>query len=50
MIKKYNCIEDTISRAKHFSNIALDSLGTFDENEYKKNLLNLVKSSLKRIN
>ena len=50
MINKYNCIEDTISRAKHFSNIALDSLGIYDENEYKKNLLNLVKSSLKRIN
>ena len=48
IINKYNCVEDTILRAKHFSNIALDSLGTFDENEYKKNLLDLVRSSLKR--
>ena len=30
IINKYNCIEDTIERAKHFANIAKDSLGTFD--------------------
>jgi len=50
LINKYNCIDDTIARAKHFSNIALDSLGIFDENEFKKTLLNLVESSLKRLN
>lgn len=49
LINKYNCIEDTLSRAKHFGNIAIDSLGIFEENIYKNTLLDLVKSSLKRI-
>ena len=49
LINKYNCIEDTLSRAEHFGNIAIDSLGIFEENIYKNTLLDLVKSSLKRI-
>ena len=49
LINKYNCVEDTITRARHFSRIALDSLGIFQNNEYKKALLNLVKSSQERI-
>ncbi len=49
IINKYNCIEDTILRAKHFSNIAIDSLGIFDDNKYKNSLLELVRGSLKRI-
>ena len=36
LINKYNCIEDTLSRAEHFGNIAIDRLGIFEENIYKK--------------
>ena len=50
LINKYNCIQDTIKRAEHFANIAHDSLGVFENNEYKSSLLNLVKSSLNRLN
>tara|TARA_Y100000590_G_C15644294_1_gene986251 strand:+ start:460 stop:1488 length:1029 start_codon:yes stop_codon:yes gene_type:complete len=49
IIKKYKCIEDTLERAKHFANIAKDSLGAFDDNNFKKTLLNLINSSLVRI-
>ena len=50
IIKKYDCIKDTIERAKHFANIAKDSLGAFNESDYKAILINLVNSGLKRIN
>ena len=50
IILKYNCIEDTIQRAHHFANVAMDSLGIFKNNEYKKALINLIQSSLKRLN
>ena len=50
IINKYNCIEDTIIRAKHFANIAIDSLGNFEESQYKNILINLVKSGLTRLN
>ena len=50
IIKKYNCIEDTIERARHFANVALDSLGPFDNNKYKLSLINLIKSSISRLN
>ena len=50
IIKKYNCINDTIDRARHFANVAIDSLGIFDNNEYKKSLMNLIKASLNRFN
>ena len=46
---KYKCIADTIERAKHFANVAIDSLGIFNENEYKSALMNLIHSSLNRI-
>ena len=49
-MKKDNCIEDTIERAKHFANVAIDSLGVFKESEYKKCLMNLINTSIKRIN
>ena len=49
IINKYKCIEDTIDRAKHFANIAKDSLGIFDGSEYKKILTNLVNSGLTRL-
>jgi len=50
IINKYKCIEDTIDRAKHFANIAKDSLGIFDDSEYKEILSNLVNSGLTRLN
>jgi len=50
IMKKYNCIQDTIERAKHFANVAIDSLGIFKENDHKKCLMNLINESIKRIN
>ena len=50
IINKYDCIKDTTERANHFANIAKDSLGAFSESIYKETLINLVNSSLKRIN
>tara|TARA_B100000029_G_scaffold129667_1_gene123163 strand:+ start:360 stop:1388 length:1029 start_codon:yes stop_codon:yes gene_type:complete len=50
IIKKYDCIKDTIERAKHFANIAKDSLGVFNESDYKAILINIVNSGLKRVN
>ena len=41
-MKKYDCISDTIDRARHFANVAIDSLGIFENNEYKKALMNLI--------
>tara|TARA_B100000029_G_scaffold428174_1_gene437946 strand:+ start:1763 stop:2794 length:1032 start_codon:yes stop_codon:yes gene_type:complete len=49
LINKYNCIEDTMKRAKHFLNIAEDSLGLFENNDYKIALLDLIVNSQKRI-
>jgi len=50
IVGKYKCIEDTIERAKHFANIAKDSLGIFDGSEYKEILTNLVNSGITRLN
>ena len=50
IIKKYDCIADTIERARHFANIAIDSLGSFKDNKYKTGLINLIQSSLNRLN
>ena len=44
-----DCIEDTIERAKHFANIAKDSLGVFQETIHKKTLINIVNSGLSRL-
>ena len=49
IMTKYQCITDTIERAKHFANVAIDSLGIFNENEYKSALMNLIHSSLNRL-
>jgi len=49
IIKKYNCIEDTLERAKHFANIAIDSLGIFENNKYKATLINIINSGLTRL-
>ena len=50
IIKKYNCINDTIDRARHFANVAINSLGIFQNNKYKKSLMDLITSSLNRFN
>ena len=50
ILQKYDCISDTVERARHFANVAMDSLGIFENNEYKKALINLIKSSLDRLN
>ena len=46
---KYDCITDTINRARHFANVATDSLGIFKDNKYTSSLINLIHSSLNRI-
>ena len=50
IINKYNCISDTIERARHFANVAMDSLGIFSDSKYKLSLIKLIKSSLNRLN
>ena len=50
IMKKYNCINDTVERARHFANVAMDSLGIFNDSEYKKSLNNLIQSSINRLN
>ena len=35
LLRKYKCIEDTLIRANHFADVAVDSLSIFNENEYK---------------
>ena len=49
LLAKYNCIEDTIIRANHFAEVAIDSLSIFKNNKYKDALINLIKSSIKRL-
>ncbi len=49
IINKYQCIEDTITRANHFSNVAIDSIDIFKDNEYKNKLVSLVSTSISRI-
>ena len=50
IMQKYKCILDTVDRARHFANVAIDSLGTFKDNKYKEALMNLISSSIKRLN
>ena len=49
ILKKYNCINDTIERAKHFANVATDSIEGFKESKYKVSLINLLSASLGRL-
>ena len=49
IINKYNCIEDTIKRAEHFGNVAIDSIDVFKSNNYKECLINLMQASIRRI-
>ena len=41
-MNKYNVLNDCLQKAKHFSIMAKDSLGTFSDNEDKQKLINLV--------
>ena len=50
LLIKYNCIEDTLIRANHFAEVAIDSLSIFPDNEYKKALIKLIKTSITRLN
>ena len=49
IINKYQCIEDTITRANHFSNVAIDSIDIFKDNQFKEKLVSLVSTSISRI-
>lgn len=46
---KYKCIEDTLIRANHFADVAIDSLSIFNDNEYKEALIKLIDTSIKRL-
>ena len=50
LIIKYNCLEDTITRANHFAEVAIDALSIFSDNPYKNSLIKLIQTSIKRIN
>jgi octaprenyl-diphosphate synthase len=50
LLMKYNCIEDTLIRANHFAEVAIDALSIFPDNEYKKALIKLIQTSVKRLN
>jgi len=49
LLIKYKCIEDTLIRANHFADVAIDSLSIFNDNEYKEALIKLIDTSLKRL-
>ena len=49
LIIKYNCLEDTLTRANHFAEVAVDALSIFPENEFKKALVKLIQTSIKRV-
>ena len=49
LLIKYKCIEDTLIRANHFADIAIDSLTIFNDNEYKEALIKLIETSVKRL-
>ena len=49
LLIKYKCIEDTLIRANHFADVAIDSLTIFNDNEYKEALIKLIDTSVKRL-
>ena len=49
VLQKYKCIEDTLIRANHFADVAVDSLSIFNDNEYKSALTKLIETSIKRL-
>ena len=50
IIKKYNVIKDCLKKAKHFSIMAKDSLGPFEDSYEKQKLVELAEFSIKRLN
>ena len=49
LIIKYKCIEDTLVRARHFADVAIDSLSIFNDSKYKNALIKLIETSVKRL-
>ena len=49
LLKKYKCIEDTLIRANHFADVAINSLSIFNNNNYKNTLIKLIETSIKRL-
>jgi len=49
LLLKYKCIEDTLIRAHHFADVAIDSLSIFSDNEYKTALIKLIETSIRRL-
>ena len=49
LLVKYKCIEDTLIRANHFADVAIDSLSIFSDNKYKNALIRLIETSVKRV-
>ena len=49
LLIKYKCIEDTLVRANHFADVAIDSLSIFNNNKYKSALIKLIETSIKRL-
>ena len=49
LLIKYKCIEDTLIRANHFADVAIDSLSIFNDNKYKEALIKLIDTSIKRL-
>ena len=49
LLIKYDCIEDTLIRANHFADVAIDSLSIFSNNDYKSALIKLIETSIKRL-
>ncbi|MDC6447764.1 polyprenyl synthetase family protein [Alphaproteobacteria bacterium] len=49
LLIKYKCIEDTLIRANHFAEVAIDSLSIFIDNKYKSALIKLIETSVKRL-
>ena len=49
LLVKYKCIEDTLIRANHFADVAVDSLSIFSDNKHKNALIKLIETSIKRL-
>ena len=45
----YKRQEDTLIKANHFADIAIESLTIFNDNEYKEALIKLIDTSVKRL-
>ena len=50
LLIKYKCIDDTLTRANHFADVAIDSLSIFSDNKYKRALIKLIETSIRRLN